>query len=174
MKMFASVKSWQLHVRTTTIRMQSRQFHSQSLVNGPFSIFARENTAKENTAETWRLSPEEFPAVTGHWHSRFGNSGTFRIGDEDSHDILSKCICLCLQTLLAISWTYGKAIFPAEYLLTFKSTQIFALREFETFWQPNEVISFLHCDNNMSERCRIVCCTLRYVDLSSLTVYDIP
>ena len=120
--MFAPVKIWQLRVCTTTAWMQSRQLHSESLVNGQSSIFARE---LRKYSKTSMLSPDEFPAITRHWDC-------------------TKCICLCLETLLAISWTYQKEPFGMfTGPNSFKSTETFALREFEMF-QPIQVIYPAH------------------------------
>ena len=99
--MFAPVKIWQLHVRTTTECMQSRQFHSQSC-QWPISIFACE---LRKYSKTWRLSPDEFPAIIGHWDFNVNgtppseNSGTFWIGNEESHYILYKMYLLAFLNI---------------------------------------------------------------------------
>ena len=78
------------------------------------------------------------------WHSSFGKFRNFTNCRWRKPRHCTKCICLCLETLLAISWTYLKQ--PFEIFTgpnSFKSTETFALREFETF-QPNEVIYRAH------------------------------
>ena len=94
--------------------MQSCQFHSRSLVKGQSSIFARE---LRKYSKTWRPSPDEFPAISGRWDFNVKAlqlrkiQELFELATKTATTFCTKCICLCLQTLLAISWTYRKAIF---------------------------------------------------------------
>ena len=69
--MFPPVKIWQLCVRTTTVRMQSRQFHSQSLLNGQSSIFAHElRKYSQNLTFTGRVPGNNWMlGLQRKWHS---------------------------------------------------------------------------------------------------------
>ena len=112
----------------TTVRMQSRQFHSQSLTcQWPILHFVRELRKRSQNLKTF----------AGHWDSSFGKFRNFSIlATKKATTFCTKWICLSLNIYLAISWTYGKATFRDIYWAEFKSTEIFALRQLKTF-QPN-------------------------------------
>ena len=62
----------------------------------------------ENSAKTWRLSPDEFPAITEHWDFNVKAlqlrkiQEFFELATKKATTFCAKCICLCLWTLLAI------------------------------------------------------------------------
>ena len=144
--------------------------HSQSLVNGQSSIFTcelRKYSQNLKTFTGWVPSDNWTLGLQHTWNSSFGTQFRNFLNWRRRKPRHSVQNALLVSLNITISCTYGKAIFRNIYWLnSSKSTEIFALREFETL-QLSEVFGML-------EGCRIVCRKLRYADLSSLIIYDIP
>ena len=117
--------------------MQSRQFHSQSLVNGQSSIFTHD--LRKPYSQNLNAFAEQIPCnnwtlgLQHKWHSSFRK---FRKPRHSVQNVLA-CVSKHYSQYHERMEKQSFRIFTGP--TSFKSTEIFALREFDIF-QPNEVI----------------------------------